>query len=326
MKSLFLATTALVALTAAAQAADPIVIKSIPVMPAQDVLAAGLSQTAVAEGADKLENPSKYVGYYGYGTDGPLIAPKGAKPAKDKPPVEATKTEPDKNTYLVLAGQTGPAKGYDYGTHFLFQGHEGGPVDESGIHRGSLTRINLDANLKHRVTLMADMDTSGKPLPLIDGSAWDPFAKVLLLTSETGTSGGVWAATLDFPSKVTDISGATGVPLILAMIAGNDWQGHAPGPNGLPGGYPVALRRGVLDLDLAATISRKEAIAWNARFEAEDGLAVDAAGRARYSGRLYEKLRAVSPSMAEGFDVRDIEPVHREMEALRARLQARPAS
>jgi len=210
MKSLFLATTALVALTAAAQAADPIVIKSIPVMPAQDVLAAGLSQTAVAEGADKLENPSKYVGYYGYGTDGPLIAPKGAKPAKDKPPVEATKTEPDKNTYLVLAGQTGPAKGYDYGTHFLFQGHEGGPVDESGIHRGSLTRINLDANLKHRVTLMADMDTSGKPLPLIDGSAWDPFAKVLLLTSETGTGGGVWAATLDFPSRVTDISGATG--------------------------------------------------------------------------------------------------------------------
>ena len=141
--------------------------------------------------------------------DGPLIPAAGAKPAKDKL-VEATKTEPDKNTYLVLTGATGPAKGYNYGTHFLFQGHEGGPLDENGIHRGSLTRINLDANLKHRVTLMADADTSGKPLPLIDGSAWDPFAKVLLLTSETGTSGGVWMATTDFPSKVTDISTITG--------------------------------------------------------------------------------------------------------------------
>ncbi len=35
--------------------------------------------------------------------------------------VEATKTEPDKNTYLVLDGQKGPDAGYDYGKHFLFQ-------------------------------------------------------------------------------------------------------------------------------------------------------------------------------------------------------------
>ena len=31
---------------------------------------------------------------------------------------------------------------------------------------------------------MADTDIDGQPLPLIDGSAWDPFAKVLLLTCE----------------------------------------------------------------------------------------------------------------------------------------------
>ena len=40
--------------------------------------------------------------------------------------VEATKTEPDKNTYLVLHGQNGPDASYNYGTHFVFQGHEGG--------------------------------------------------------------------------------------------------------------------------------------------------------------------------------------------------------
>jgi hypothetical protein len=208
MKSVLLATTALVALTSAAFA-DPLVITTIPNMPTEDVLAPGLAQKAVAEGAYKLENPSKYWGFYGFASDGPLSPAKDATPSKDKL-IEATKTEPDKNTYLVLEGATGPSKGYNYGTHFLFQGHENGPVDADGVKRGGLTRINLDANLKHRVTLMADTDVDGKPIPTIDGSAWDPFAKVLLLTSETGPNGGVWQATVDFPSKVTDISGATG--------------------------------------------------------------------------------------------------------------------
>ena len=57
---------------------------------------------------------------------------------------------------------------------------------------------------------MADKDTDGKPLPLIDGSAWDQFAKVLLLTSEEGTDGGVWAATTDFPSKVVNLNSIFG--------------------------------------------------------------------------------------------------------------------
>jgi Bacterial protein of unknown function (DUF839) len=208
MKRLLLSTSAFVALSLAAQA-EPIKLDPVAISPSEDMLSKGLVEKPVAEGAFKLENPSKYFATYGYGTDGPLIAPKGAMPAKGAL-IEATKTEPDKNTYLVLDGATGPRKGFNYGTHFLFQGHENGPVDENGVKRGQLTRINLDAPKSHRVTLMADTDVDGKPLPLIDGSAWDPFAKVLLLTSETGTNGGVWAATVDFPSKVTDISAFTG--------------------------------------------------------------------------------------------------------------------
>ncbi|MEP7241460.1 MAG: alkaline phosphatase PhoX [Devosia sp.] len=209
MKSVLLATTALVAFSTAALAAEPFVITSVPLMPAADVLSPGLTEKAVATGGMKLENPSKLIGYYGYGLDGPLVPVKGAVPAKGTL-IEATKTEPDKNTYLVLTGQTGAVKGYNYGTHFLFQGHEGGPADANGVRLGELTRINLDASEKHRVTLMAAATTDGTPLPLIDGSAYDPFAKVLLLTSETGPMGGVWQATLDYPSKVVDLSGATG--------------------------------------------------------------------------------------------------------------------
>ena len=208
MKQFLLATTALVALSATVQA-DPLVLTAPAIMPTVDVLSPGLVKKPVAEGAYKLENPGKYVGYYGFASDGPMQPAKGAEPAKGKL-IEATKTEPDKNTYLVLTGATGPQKGYNYGTHFLFQGHENGPEDASGVTHGALTRINLDANLKHRVTLMAETDADGKPLPLIDGSTWDPFAKVLLLTSEEGPEGGVWSATTDFPSKVTDLTSIFG--------------------------------------------------------------------------------------------------------------------
>jgi hypothetical protein len=117
--------------------------------------------------------------------------------------VEASKTEPDKNTYLVLKGQHGADPSYDYGRHFVYQGHEAGSP-------GQLTRINLDAGGAHRVTLLATQDVAGHNLPAIDGSTWDPWAQRILLTSENGASGGVWQATTDYPSRVEDISSSLG--------------------------------------------------------------------------------------------------------------------
>jgi hypothetical protein len=128
------------------------------------------------------------------------------------------------------------------------------------------------------------------------------------------------------PEPAIEISGASGVPLILALASGADWRGHAPGPNGLPGGYPVTIAGGAVDLDLPGPISREEAIAWNSHFEEANGLVVDRNGRARYTGILRELLNRHSPSLAEGFIVADLEDVYRAMEALRARLQRRERS
>jgi hypothetical protein len=127
------------------------------------------------------------------------------------------------------------------------------------------------------------------------------------------------------PEPAIEISGASGGPLMLAMAAGVDWAGHVPGPKGLPGGYPVAYRNGILDLDLPSSITRDEAVRWNAQFEEENGLAVGGDGRVRYTGALYERMREASPELAEGFDVDNIEDVHEAMVALRSKLQARPA-
>jgi hypothetical protein len=174
-------------------------------------LSAELSQVAVAQGAMRLENPSAIVTNYGYendvpATDNPLL-PQMVPTAASA--TEAIKTEPDKNTYLVLKGQSGADPSYDYGTHFLYQGHENAAKDAAGNSLGLLTRINLDADAAHRVTLMATQDTGGTPLATIDGSTWDPWAQRVILTTESATKP-TYAATASFPSTVEDVSGALG--------------------------------------------------------------------------------------------------------------------
>src|SRR5215831_12824542 len=132
-----------------------------------DILSVQLIETAVAQGSMPVENPSTLVGFYGYNNDGPMIPAPGDLPTATHK-VEASKTEPDKNTYLVLPPQKGPDVHYSYGTHYLFQGHETGLI-------GYITRVNLDADGPHRVTLMADHDVNNNPLPVFDGSTWYPF-------------------------------------------------------------------------------------------------------------------------------------------------------
>src|SRR5262245_25844160 len=127
------------------------------------------------------------------------------------------------------------------------------------------------------------------------------------------------------PEPVIDISGASGVTLLLALAQGRAWAGHVPGPAGVPGGYPVVLEAGKLELDLPAGLSRADAVAWNARFEAENGLVIAADGRAAFTGRLYDRLSAESPVLAAGFHVNDLEAVGQAFGELRQRLLARPA-
>ena len=167
-----------------------------------------LTQVIVAQGSDALENPTQAVPTYGY--DGDVLTPTGQPQMLPVPvtapatPTEAHKTEPDKNAYLVFGnGLTGADSEYDYGTHFLFQGHEAGTP-------GYVTRINLDADAAHRVTLLGTEDSDGKALPDFDGITWDPWAKKLLLTSEGSLGGGVWSADPGLPSTIDNLSGSLG--------------------------------------------------------------------------------------------------------------------
>jgi len=183
-----------------------------------NVLSPELTGVIRAQGSMRLENPTATKVYYGFLNDqSNLIPPPGTTSN-----VEATKTEPDKNTYLVLHGLRGADPAYDYGTHFLFQGHELG-------RPGSLTRINLDADAAHRVTLLAQFEHDGvTPLPPIDGSTWYPWAARILLSQEGNgtTTGGIWQATPDYPSVVENLAGVLGhggYEGIQADSHGNIW-------------------------------------------------------------------------------------------------------
>jgi len=160
------------------------------------LLSIELQQIAWAQGSYKLENGTAQIPYYGYLGDGPMIPPFGSA-------AEASKTEPDKNTYLTFEdGLKGADPAYQYGTHFLYQGHEGGA--------GYITRVNLDADAQHRVTLLADKTSAGVPLKTLDGSTWDPWANRLLFTAERSSDGAVYQATPSLPSTVDDITNVTG--------------------------------------------------------------------------------------------------------------------
>lgn len=119
-----------------------------------------------------------------------------------------------------------------------------------------------------------------------------------------------------------DVSGASGVPLLLALVFGTAWRGHAPGPNGLPGGYPVRLADGRLELDLPEGLSADDAVAWNRAFEEGNGVRVGADGYVRYAGRVHDALSAVSPGLAEGFALSSFDEAFEAVAALRGRLSA----
>jgi hypothetical protein len=225
---------------------------SLPGFAAPNVLSPELELRLVATGSMKLDGATAATSYYGYVSStfsdngvttrySAMVPVLGSRTALQTPTGEATKTEPDKNTYLVFDPQRGQPQqlgadpGYDYGTHFLYQGHEVGD-------HGYITRINLDADGAHRVTLLSDTLSDGVSLiPNIDGSTWDPYAQRLLLTGEEAAASGVLEGTVlqatpSYPAQVEKLDtvfGIAGWEGVQVDSAGNIWLlADQGGPNG----------------------------------------------------------------------------------------------
>jgi hypothetical protein len=115
------------------------------------------------------------------------------------------------------------------------------------------------------------------------------------------------------------ISGASAVPVILALAGEGRRRCHVPGPAGLPGGYPVLVDQTGVALDLPSGVSRDDAINWNRQFEEKDGVSIRD-GRVVYSARARELIGLQDKSLAQGFDVDAVEAAAAAMDGLRTRL------
>lgn len=175
----------------------------------ENMLASGFSLELVAQGIELLENPSGIITHFGYLSD-----------------TNGTRTEPDENTYLILDHNPGgPEAGYDYGRHFLFQGHE------NGGNLAYITRINLDVmNPDHRITLLTPLDTNGfTGFNSIDGSTWNPTTRTLLFAQEAGGKGGVIEMGADFDAGT---GAGAGLRTLYGSMGRGGYEGIHPDDRG----------------------------------------------------------------------------------------------
>jgi hypothetical protein len=178
-----------------------------PVVISDNIFSPEFTSGLVVEGVDLLENPSGLITQFGYLSDG-------------------TNTEPDENTYLILDHNPGgPTPDYDYGRHFLFQGHE-----NSG-DLAYVTRINLDvASPDHRITLLTPVDATGFTFfNRIDGSTWNPFSSTLLFTQENGNLGGVIEMGADFDPNT---GRGAGLRTLYGSLGQGGYEGIHPDNSG----------------------------------------------------------------------------------------------
>ncbi|HEU0273390.1 MAG TPA: hypothetical protein VFQ83_02550 [Candidatus Udaeobacter sp.] len=178
-----------------------------PVQIADNIYSPEFAPGLLVEGIDLLENPSSVITEFGYLSDG-------------------TNTAPDQNTYLILDHNPGgPTPDYDYGRHFLFQGHE-----NSG-DLAYVTRINLDvASPDHRITLLTPVGVDGLThFNSVDGSAWNPLSGTMLFTQEAGPNGGVIEMGSDFDPNT---GAAAGLRTLYGSIGRAGYEGIHPDDQG----------------------------------------------------------------------------------------------
>jgi hypothetical protein len=121
--------------------------------------------------------------------------------------------------------------------------------------------------------------------------------------------------------ELNRVTGVAGAMVLLALLEGTALDTSLPGPHGLPGGYPVRLESGRLELRLPPGLDRDRAVAFNQRQAARDGVVVDG-GQARFGPVAAGALRELAPELAGGFAAADTEDVAARLGKLRRELRA----
>jgi hypothetical protein len=125
-------------------------------------------------------------------------------------------------------------------------------------------------------------------------------------------------------SGLNDLTGHDAALFLDALLSDSPYACHAAGPLGLPGGYPVRLEGGRLELDLPDGFRAATAIALNQEAAAADGVVVEH-GKVRFSRTAAEAIERWLPQWADGFSATQTELLTADLLALRENLRKMPA-
>lgn len=115
----------------------------------------------------------------------------------------------------------------------------------------------------------------------------------------------------------TDITAASAMTVLRAVLGDTGEIVHAPGPNGLPGGYPVRVYADRCELALPAGLTEKDAVSINEQCMKFDGVErIDETGTAHFTVREREVLRRMLGYECESLRVEEAESRARELRRL----------
>jgi hypothetical protein len=117
-----------------------------------------------------------------------------------------------------------------------------------------------------------------------------------------------------------DLTAAATAQVVEALLADEPAAVHAPAPLGRPGGYPLRVSRGAIELDLPPHLSEADAIAVNERAARWDGLErVDADGTLVFTARVAEASERLLGVRVERVAPGDLDTAADELERSRSR-------
>jgi hypothetical protein len=105
------------------------------------------------------------------------------------------------------------------------------------------------------------------------------------------------------------VTAAAALPVLQALLPGAEplrWS--TPSPGGLPGGYPVRIDGGSIELDLPSSLSWDEAVAFNEQQAHADGVErIDDDGTVHFTAACRHAVAALDPGLADPLPVDDLE-------------------